>query len=137
MKPIRIAILAAGIACSVLVGCVSMPTSVEQIKDNLRVEGRRYEFNMSQAPAAAAGCVGRNIENMNSLFFGPNYVSIVAGRNTGSIELSSFFTTDYGPNYSLVADFIPNNSGTKVTAWLNTHRLEFVNNKMLTAFIGC
>ena len=121
MKFILIVLLAAALG-----GCAQTPA-------DLREKGDRAEFAMRQAPAGAAACVARNMENGNSFWGVPVTTGVREGFAPGQIEL----VVSYQDHYFITADFVPFQSGATAVVWVSSRVAQSLRDRLLGAFTGC
>lgn len=93
-----------GLAC--LTGCVAM--SPAQVREG----DRKLHARSTQPPAAAAGCVARNIENANP----GTLANIRQGSATGSMEIVASANAGSGRNVLIsIVDVTPAAAGSNLT----------------------
>lgn len=114
-------------AVMVVAGCALTPIE-------MREKGTRTEHTMTQPPLSAASCVARNIEEIRKTY--PLFVTITnvrAGRRPDETELIAQ-TPDL---IQMLAEFRPDGTGAKATAWQHPHMFEHFDRAFMGAFQGC
>ncbi len=109
-----------------LCGCALSPADLQE-------RGIRHEFAMREAPAGAAACVARNVENSDTWSGVHVDTAVREGAAPGQAEL----VVSRDARFFMTANFAPAQNGAAAEVRTSPQIADSLRDRLLSAFRGC
>ena len=100
--------------------------------ERLEVEGRKLELTAAQQPELAASCIARNIENVDTF-----WVASIRTLPQGAQEISIRTPMAKFAGLRILIHVLPQNSGSRVTAWIQPTFPQLIDNMVTSQIRAC